>query len=53
MVRLEASRFGITVAESEVVGLVPMDAMIEVSRFYLQLNDFKTGQILEKKVWGE
>ena len=53
LVRLEASRFGITVAESEVVGLVPMDAMIEVSRFYLQLNDFKTGQILEKKVWGE
>lgn len=53
MVRIEASRFGITVAESEVIGLVPMDAMIEVSRFYLQLNEFKTEQILEKKVWGE
>jgi glutamate formiminotransferase len=53
MVRIEASRFGITVAESEVIGLVPMDAMIEVSKFYLQLNEFKTEQILEKKVWGE
>jgi len=53
MVKLEASRFGISVAESEVVGLVPMDAMIEVSKFYLQLNEFKTNQILEKKVWGE
>ena len=53
MVRIEASRYGITVAESEVIGLVPMDAMIEVSRFYLQLNEFKTEQILEKKVWGE
>ncbi len=53
MVRIEASRYGITVAESEVIGLVPMDAMIEASRFYLQLNEFKTEQILEKKVWGE
>lgn len=53
MVRIEASRYGITVSESEVIGLVPMDAMIEVSRFYLQLNEFKTEQILEKKVWGE
>jgi len=53
MVRIEASRFGITVAESEVIGLVPMDAMIEVSKFYLQLNGFKNEQILEKKVWGE
>ncbi|WP_393971435.1 glutamate formimidoyltransferase [Oxyplasma meridianum] len=53
MVRIEASRFGITIAESEVIGLVPMDALMEASKFYLQLNNFKMDQILEKKVWGE
>jgi len=51
LVKLEASRYGISVRESEVVGLLPMEALIEASKFYLQLNEFKTDQILEKKVW--
>ena len=52
MVKLEASRYGITIAESEVVGLAPLDAIIETAKFYLQLNTFESGQILERKVWG-
>lgn len=51
LVKLEASRYGVTVVESEVVGLVPLDAMVEVAKFYLQLNGFRNEQILEKKIW--
>lgn len=51
LVKLEASRYGVSVVESEVVGLVPLDAMIEVAKFYLQLNEFRNEQILEKKIW--
>ncbi len=51
LVKLEASRYGVTVRESEVVGLLPLEALMETSRFYLQLNEFKLEQILEKKVW--
>ena len=52
LVKLEASRFGVSVVESEVVGLVPLEAMIEAAKFYLQLNGFKGDQILERKMWG-
>ncbi len=52
LVKLEASRYGVSVVESEVVGLVPLEAMIETAKFYLQLNGFKGDQILEKKMWG-
>ncbi len=52
LVKLEASRFGVSVVESEVVGLVPLEAMIETAKFYLQLNGFKGDQILERKMWG-
>lgn len=52
LIKLEASRYGVSVVESEVVGLVPLDAMIESAKFYLQLNGFKGDQILERKMWG-
>lgn len=51
MVKMEAARYGISVVESEAVGLVPMDAMIDAAKFYLQLNGFKNDQILERKLW--
>jgi len=49
-VRLEASRYGLVPVESEIVGLVPMDALIGSSKFYLRLNSFKEDQILENKL---
>lgn len=51
LVKLEASRYGVSVIESEIVGLVPLDALVETSKFYLQLNAFHNDQILEKKIW--
>ncbi|MEM0157613.1 MAG: glutamate formimidoyltransferase [Thermoplasmataceae archaeon] len=53
MVKLEASRYGITVAESEIIGLTPLDAISGTAGFYLQLNGFSRNQILETKMWGE
>lgn len=50
LVKLEAARYGISVVESEIVGLVPLDAMVESARFFLQLNRFSTDQVLEKKM---
>ncbi len=51
LVKMEAARYGVTVVESEIVGLVPMDAILEASKFYLQLNSFKNEQVLERKMW--
>jgi len=49
-VRLEASRHGVDILESEVVGLVPLDAIADAARFYLRLRGFDREQILEAKL---
>ncbi|MCX7994468.1 MAG: glutamate formimidoyltransferase [candidate division WOR-3 bacterium] len=52
MVKLEAQRYGVTIRESEIVGLVPEKALIDTAIFYLQLNRFKENQILEYHLRG-
>lgn len=50
MVRREAARYGVSVLESEVVGLIPAAALMSAAEFYLQLERFTDGQILENKL---
>lgn len=52
MVRLEAQRYGVTIKESEIVGLVPEKALIDAAIYYLQLNRFNENQILEYHLRG-
>ncbi|MBI2267646.1 MAG: glutamate formimidoyltransferase [Armatimonadetes bacterium] len=47
MVRMEAARYGVSVIGTEIVGLVPLDALLECASYYLQLEDFKRDQILD------
>lgn len=47
MVRAEAQRYGVMVAGSELVGPVPMDALDEIVKYYLQAHEFKMDQIIE------
>jgi glutamate formiminotransferase len=46
-VRQAAVERGTDVAESEVVGLIPLDALTDVARHYLKLKHFERAQILE------
>jgi glutamate formiminotransferase len=46
-VRSEASRYGVAVAGTELVGPLPMEALDEVVKFYLQAHEFKMEQIIE------
>ena len=46
----EAARWGVTVLESEIVGLVPSAALVGAATFYLQLKRFSADQILEHKL---
>ena len=50
MVKREAERYGVTILESEIVGLVPGAALVRSAEFYLQLDRFGDEQILEKKL---
>src|SRR2546427_12054609 len=49
-VKREAARYGVTVLESEIVGLVPAAALSAAAAFYLQLEGFKADQVLETKL---
>ena len=50
MVAREAARHGVSVLESEIVGLVPSAALIGAAEYYLQLERFTREQILENKL---
>ncbi len=49
-VEREANRYGVNVIGSEIIGLVPMEALIEAADYYLKLEDFSSSQILEKRM---
>jgi glutamate formiminotransferase / 5-formyltetrahydrofolate cyclo-ligase len=49
-VKREAERYGVNVLESEIVGLVPAAALIDVAVSTLQLSEFKRDQVLETRL---
>jgi glutamate formiminotransferase len=50
LVRREAARYGVSVLESEIVGLVPSAALLAAAEWYLQLEGFAGSQVLEKRL---
>jgi glutamate formiminotransferase len=52
-VRREAERYGVSVLESEIVGLVPSAALVDVAASTLQLTQFTRDQILETRLRGD
>jgi len=49
-VKREAERHGVTVLESEIVGLIPSAALLSAAEYYLQIERFKPGQVLENRL---
>ncbi len=52
MIRREAARYGVAVHHSELVGLVPEDALIDAAQWYLQLDQFEPEQVLERRMYA-
>jgi glutamate formiminotransferase len=50
LIRVEARRYGVNVVGSEIVGLVPMEALIDTAAYYLGLEDFSMDQVLESRL---
>src|SRR2546422_4711268 len=49
-VKREAARYGVSILESEIVGLIPSAALTSAAEFYLQLERFKPDQVLGNKL---
>ena len=50
LVKIEARRYGVAVVGSEIIGLVPMEALIDTASFYLGLENFSMNQVLEARI---
>ena len=53
LVKSQAEAYGLTITDSEIVGLVPEDALLDAARHFLRLHDFETEQILERRLLSE
>jgi len=49
-IRSEAARYGTTIHHCELIGLIPEDALIDMSVWYSQLDGFNRDQILEHRL---
>jgi len=50
MVKMEARRYGVNVVGSEIIGLVPMAALVDCAEYYLGIEDFSPDQVLESRL---
>jgi glutamate formiminotransferase/formiminotetrahydrofolate cyclodeaminase len=49
-IRREAVRYGANIHHSELVGLIPQEALVEAAQWYLQLDQFEPDQVLEQRL---
>ncbi len=50
LVRREAARYGVTVHHSELIGMIPQEALVDAAVWYLQLDAFSPDQVLESRL---
>jgi len=51
-VRREAQRYGVNISHTELVGLIPQDALVDIGIWYTQMDSFKPEQVLETKMYS-
>lgn len=49
-IKNEAERHGVAVIGSEIVGLLPLEALVDTTNHYLRLEQFTVNQVLEKRL---
>ena len=52
-VRSVAAEHGVSVESTELVGLVPLEALLQTARHYLRLRDLEREHVLEARLWNE
>ncbi|NPV44589.1 MAG: glutamate formimidoyltransferase [Firmicutes bacterium] len=53
LIKVEARRYGVNVVGSELIGILPAQALIDVAVYYLGVENFSEEQILENRLlWG-
>ncbi|OQA54244.1 MAG: hypothetical protein BWY41_02192 [Candidatus Atribacteria bacterium ADurb.Bin276] len=47
LVKIEARRYGVEIQGSEIIGLVPLECLVDIVGYYLSIPDLKISQVLE------
>lgn len=50
LVKREAERYGVSIAGSELIGFIPRRAIEMTAEFYLQIENFSSGRVLENRL---
>ena len=53
LIRREAARYGVAVHHSELVGLIPEEALVDTAVWYTQLDAFDKEQVLESRLHAD
>jgi len=53
LIKAEARRYGVPIVGSEIVGLVPNNALLAVAEYYLQIENFSPLQVIENRLAEE
>ncbi len=53
LVKVEAARFGASVVDSEIVGLIPQAALAETAAYYLQVGNWSADLVFEERIRAE
>ncbi len=51
LIRREAARYGVSIVNTELIGMTPMQALLDCAAWYLQIDDFKREQVLEAQIF--
>lgn len=52
-VRTEAERYGVSIVGSEIVGLVPQDALLAAAEHYLRIESFSPSLVFENRILAD
>ncbi|WP_125152787.1 glutamate formimidoyltransferase [Clostridium rectalis] len=50
IIKFEIKRYGISIVDTEISGIVSMDVLIDTAVYYLQINNFSRDKILENRL---
>lgn len=50
LIKIEAKKYGVNIVGSEIIGLVPMEALIDTAVYFLGIENFSMEQVLEARI---
>ncbi|MGI6728067.1 MAG: glutamate formimidoyltransferase [Anaerovoracaceae bacterium] len=50
MIKMEAARYGVNVVGSEIIGLIPQQALMDCAEYYLRIENFSPEKIIENHI---